>query len=72
MELAQPPHGALSEPASGPLRALEMPSGGNDAKIIRPHANNVTWMELLASPQLGLTLDGYLTASDHGLGVGSA
>ena len=49
-----------------------MPSGGNYAQIIHPHANNVTWMELSASPQLRLTVDSHLTASDHGLGVGSA
>lgn len=49
-----------------------MHSAGNDAQIIRAHINNVTWMELPAAPQLGLTIDGHLTACDQELGLRSA
>jgi hypothetical protein len=49
-----------------------MHSAGNDAQIIRAHINNVTWMELPAAPQLGLTIDGHLTARDQELGLRSA
>jgi hypothetical protein len=49
-----------------------MHSGGNDAQIIRAHLNNVTWMELSAAPQLGLTIDGHLTGCDQELGLSSA
>ena len=33
------------------------------------HVNNVAWMELSAAPQLGLTIDGHLTARDQDLGA---
>lgn len=46
-----------------------MHSAGNDAQIIRAHINNVTWVELPAAPQLGLTIDGHLTACDQELGL---
>jgi hypothetical protein len=49
-----------------------MHSGSNDAQIISAHVNNVTWMELSAASQLGLTIDGHLTARDQELGLSSA
>ena len=48
-----------------------MHSGGDDAQIIRAHLNDVTWTELSAAPQLGLTIDSHLTARDQELGVRS-
>jgi hypothetical protein len=49
-----------------------MRSGGNDAQIIPADVNEITWMELPAAPQLGLTIDGHLAAGDQELGVRSA
>ena len=42
-----------------------------NAQIISAHVNNVAWMELPAAPQLGLTIDGHLTARDQDLGARS-
>ena len=47
-------------------------SAGDDAQIIGPRADNVAWVELSAAPELGLAVDGHLTAADQGLGVRSA
>ena len=49
-----------------------MRSGSNDAQIIPADVNNVTWMELSAAPQLGLTIDGHVAVGDQELGFRSA
>lgn len=67
-ELAQSPPGE-TKTASRIEPTLEMHSGGNDAQIIRAHVNNVARMELSATPQLGLAIDGHLTARDQDLGA---
>ncbi len=61
----------MNEAQISSIPGCETLSGGNDAKIIRSHAHNVTGVELSAAPQFRLTIDGHLTAGDQGLGVRS-
>jgi hypothetical protein len=50
----------------------EVRLGGDSAQSTGAHAHNVTGMELSASPQLRLTVDGHLATGDQGLGTRSS